>query len=94
MQPFYPSYDPDAKLHDDDIRGIQRLYGKKSKDKKPSGGTTEGTTSSTYPTTVDVGHVDDELCEAAYIDAIITNTDDETYVFKGNNYQHFYTLCQ
>lgn len=28
MQPFYGGYDPKYKLHYDDIRGIQSMYGK------------------------------------------------------------------
>ena len=30
MYPYYHGYDPMFKLHEDDIRGIQSIYGKKS----------------------------------------------------------------
>ncbi|KAK6633359.1 hypothetical protein RUM44_003961 [Polyplax serrata] len=71
MAPYYRGYQPYFELDEDDIRGIQILYGRKSS-KKP---TTE------KPDTV---YDDDDLCSSLSIDTIFTDSKQSTYVFKGD----------
>ena len=78
-------YSPDMKLHGDDIRAIQQLYGKKERE-------TFDDTSSTTPDTLLPGGQLGNLCEdKGKIDAIFGTADDSYYAFKG---QHYYKLNQ
>ncbi|XP_071541370.1 uncharacterized protein [Panulirus ornatus] len=82
MAPFYRGYEPNFLIDNDDIKGIQSLYGKKSARPTPptqrpptdggssGGGSTAG----------------GSLCRDPSIDAIVTMSDKKTYVFKGSEY--------
>ena len=73
------------KLHGDDIRAIQQLYGKKEREIFDD-------TSSTTPDTLLPGGQLGDLCEdKGRIDAVFGTADDSYYAFKG---QHYYKLTQ
>lgn len=85
MAPFYRGYQSNFALDQDDIKGIQALYGKK---------TTRPTPATQPPTKVDGGDsgsggsgggaaAGGRLCQDASIDAIVTMANKKTYVFKG-----------
>jgi len=70
MGPFYKGYDPDLSLTQDDIIGIQRIYGENTQKSTPK--------PSPAPT-------NNELCNSK-IDAIFKTANDETFVFKNDEY--------
>lgn len=78
MAPFYRGFDPTFQLDEDDILGIQALYGSRkqrttvSPDTKPK-------------VTPDFSGSPD-LCQDAAIDAATRTEDGRTYVFKGDFY--------
>ncbi|XP_045581009.1 matrix metalloproteinase-14 isoform X2 [Procambarus clarkii] len=81
MAPFYRGYEPNFIIDNDDIQGIQALYGQKPARPTPAtqrpetGGGPRGG-----------GASGGSLCRDASIDAIVTMSDKETYVFKGTEY--------
>jgi len=91
MAPFYRGYEKDVRLDDDDIRGIQALYGDQSSSNKES--TTRGgigvrtntipTTTTQRPKSKDFDNK--ELCRGN-LDTMVTLKNDITYAFSGNRY--------
>jgi matrix metalloproteinase-14 (membrane-inserted) len=88
MAPFYRGYDPLFELDQDDIQGIQALYGMK-KNKVPSGepddSDFEGSNTPSHrvpaPSAPDVN-----LCKNPKVDTIFNSAEGYTYIFKGNKY--------
>ncbi|KAK7081846.1 putative peptidoglycan binding domain [Halocaridina rubra] len=74
MAPFYRGYQSSFKLDKDDETAIQSLYGER--ESRPAPPTVTPTASSSGGT----------LCADGSIDAIVTMSDKETYVFKGSEY--------
>lgn len=74
MAPFYRGYQRTFKLDADDTSAIQALYGEK--EVRPTPATVPPTASSSGGA----------LCTDGSIDAIVTMSDKETYVFKGSQY--------
>ncbi|XP_040581944.1 LOW QUALITY PROTEIN: stromelysin-3-like [Lepeophtheirus salmonis] len=97
MAPFYRGWNPNLKLHKDDIKAIQALYGAETKGPDPPT-TTPTTTTSTTTTTIstttvkrrflpDVYDPDaPNLCKGSRIDAIFSTEDNSDYAFKGKWY--------
>ncbi|GAB6022882.1 S-methylmethionine permease mmp1 [Chamberlinius hualienensis] len=84
MAPFYKRYEPNMKLHKDDVLGIQTLYGPKTKEsphRRPSYNPSMGYQPSSYPD----DHEEGELCSDSSIDAIFL-MGKETIAFKGEYY--------
>ncbi|KAJ9594898.1 hypothetical protein L9F63_013803, partial [Diploptera punctata] len=84
MAPFYRGYEPYFQLDDDDIQGIQALYGKPTAIVQP-GSVAPTTTTSTRAPVVNTRQ-DDELCNDGTVDTILTSPDGNTYAFKGEHY--------
>lgn len=91
MAPFYRGYDPVFNLHEDDVYGIQALYGKKTKKRPPvrndddedfeeSRPTGKKTPAPKKPTQ------DEDLCKNSKIDAIFASASGETFVFRADKY--------
>ncbi|XP_003491150.1 matrix metalloproteinase-14 isoform X1 [Bombus vosnesenskii] len=82
MAPFYRGYQPYFQLDDDDIQGIQALYGKKSAN---SGGVPTGprygTTTASPPS-----EEDSELCTDPKVDTMFNSAEGHMYAFKGDRY--------
>lgn len=91
MAPFYRGYEKDISLDQDDIAGIQALYGDGESSTRPSVGvgvrTGIVTTTTSRPTTRRPGPSYDntELCKGN-LDTIVTVKNDSTYAFYGNKY--------
>ncbi|KAI4887503.1 hypothetical protein NFI96_017085 [Prochilodus magdalenae] len=80
MAAHYTGYQPNFRLHSDDIKGIQSLYGKRI-----SSTTTDESISTTYPTTTSPfprGEVPDP-CDAK-LDAIMLGPWRKTFAFSGD----------
>ncbi|RXG51136.1 Matrix metalloproteinase-14 [Armadillidium vulgare] len=77
MAAFYRGFEPNFKLHSDDIKAIQSLYGEKKTDLTSNRAGTSSTDTKSFDT---------ELCSDPRFDAIVTMVDRKTYVFKGSNY--------
>ena len=73
MWAYYLGWNTNLRLADDDIKGIQYLYG------PPHG---DGSTTTARP---DDGGEPNSLCDAK-LDAAIQTSDGESYVFSGNSY--------
>jgi len=82
MAPFYRGFEVKPKLNEDDIKGIQALYGKKSGGKSPN----KNSVPLEIDTDVNEIENDSPLCSNSKIDAIVTVKDNTTYVFKGKQY--------
>ncbi|XP_042226891.1 matrix metalloproteinase-16-like [Homarus americanus] len=85
MAPFYRGYKSKFTMDEDDITGIQALYGKKTT--RPTPPTQRPPT----PSASDSGSggsspSESSLCKDSSIDVIVTLPDKETYVFKGSQY--------
>ncbi|KAM4045641.1 matrix metalloproteinase-19 [Anomaloglossus baeobatrachus] len=80
MAPVYAGYRPNFRLHDDDVKGIQALYGKNSRyeEEKQEPVTTVAPTVSPTPTSPMPDPCQDNL------DAMILGPFGKTYAFKGN----------
>ena len=97
MAPFYQGWMDNVKLEEDDILGIESIYGRRktpSNDKpaiftpKPVATTTRPTTAATTtkrPTTA-FKPVRKHLCTDPDFDAVTRTNDGNYYVFKGNQY--------
>ncbi|XP_063224622.1 matrix metalloproteinase-14 isoform X3 [Bacillus rossius redtenbacheri] len=79
MAPFYRGYDANFMLDQDDVQGIQALYGKKS---TPTTTVEKSTPTSTEKTS----NEDPLLCRDGSIDTIFNSAEGATYVFKGDDY--------
>ena len=76
MAPFYRGFETRPKLKEDDIKGIQALYGKASEGNSESENEVE-----------DVRLLEkSKLCDRPKFDAIVTVKDKTTFVFKGSKY--------
>jgi len=83
MAPFYKGWDPALKLEQDDIKGVQAIYGAPSTSGgKPRVDTPIRTKTPTNPTVL---IPTDELC-GSKIDAMVQTSDGTPYVFKGDKY--------
>ncbi|GFQ67428.1 matrix metalloproteinase-24 [Trichonephila clavata] len=80
MAPFYRGYEPSFSLDEDDILGIQALYGRP---RRESSATTPGYKPQATP---DYSGGSPDLCQDAAINAATTTEDGRTYVFKGDYY--------
>ncbi|XP_076254161.1 matrix metalloproteinase 1 isoform X12 [Rhynchophorus ferrugineus] len=86
MAPFYRGYNPIFNLDQDDIDGIQALYGRKtSKSKQPDD--TEPTDESKYtPKSIPGSSSGHGLCEDPKFDTIFNSAEGYTFIFKGDQY--------
>uniref|UniRef100_A0A0P4W0G4 Peptidase metallopeptidase domain-containing protein n=1 Tax=Scylla olivacea TaxID=85551 RepID=A0A0P4W0G4_SCYOL len=84
MAPFYRGYESSFELDQDDIKGIQALYGKKTT--RPTPATQPPTNVAGGDSSSGGGESGGILCRDASIDAIVTLSDKKTYVFKGSQY--------
>lgn len=83
MSPFYSGKKSNVDLHQDDIKAIQALYGKKTNRSTPA----TQPPATQQPTRIDDGRESGgKLCQNASIDAIVTTANKKTYVFKGSQY--------
>ena len=89
MAPFYRGYQAYFELHEDDIQGIQRLYGTKTVQRPPKGGGDDDeydfSGRKTTPATPR-GEEDSTLCSNMKFDTIFNSAEGHTYVFKGQQY--------
>ncbi|XP_013195413.2 matrix metalloproteinase-14 isoform X1 [Amyelois transitella] len=81
MAPFYRGYDPAFQLDQDDIQGIQALYGRKTQ--TDIGG---GAAPAPAPNTPRPSAEDPALCADSKFDTIFNGADGSTFIFKGENY--------
>eukprot|EP00088_Acartia_fossae_P048168 TRINITY_DN5249_c0_g1_i2.p1 TRINITY_DN5249_c0_g1~~TRINITY_DN5249_c0_g1_i2.p1 ORF type:complete len:568 (-),score=109.75 TRINITY_DN5249_c0_g1_i2:168-1871(-) len=96
MAPFYKGWQPNLQLDQDDIRGIQALYGESKPKPSPSPATTPPSTRPTTPSgpiipvptegPSDGNGGEQSLCADPKLDAIFKTMDGTTYVFKGSKY--------
>ncbi|XP_038208860.1 matrix metalloproteinase-14 isoform X10 [Zerene cesonia] len=84
MAPFYRGYDPAFQLDQDDIQGIQALYGHKTQ--LDIGGSLAPNPTIPRVTTQQPSSEDSTLCADPKIDTIFNSADGATFVFKGENY--------
>merc|ERR1712112_345482 len=92
MAPFYRGYDPNLRLEEDDIRGIQALYGSKQERKTSDGatvgvrsGTAPAVTTNSPPPSQPEAEIDNSaLCSRDKVDTIVTMKDSVTYAFLGS----------
>ncbi|XP_050302465.1 matrix metalloproteinase-14 isoform X2 [Anthonomus grandis grandis] len=91
MAPFYRGYNPAFTLDQDDVDGIQALYGKKTTKNTPSVDSDDaGDESHDVPKKVpgpDSGSAPDaSLCKDPSFDTIFNSAEGYTYIFKGDKY--------
>ncbi|CAH1130895.1 unnamed protein product [Ceutorhynchus assimilis] len=91
MAPFYRGYDPTFTLDQDDVDGIQALYGKKTKKPTPSYNNDAGVDESQdvpkkSPGPNEGGTQDTSLCKDPKFDTIFNSAEGYTYIFKGDKY--------
>ncbi|KAL1513726.1 hypothetical protein ABEB36_003098 [Hypothenemus hampei] len=96
MAPFYRGYDPTFDLDQDDIDGIQALYGKKTKNTAKASGSgvvtdSSGSESEDTPKKVPIpgsesSSPDSSLCQDSSFDTIFNSAEGFTYIFKGDKY--------
>lgn len=101
MYPIYRGYIPNLQLHDDDIRGIQALYGSRAPPTRVTTTTTpKSTRTTTYRTPVSFTTLktprptpkfdDNDLCNDPYVDGATVIYNDALLVFQG---LHFACMC-
>ncbi|XP_050729691.1 matrix metalloproteinase-24-like isoform X2 [Eriocheir sinensis] len=83
MAPFYRGYESSFSLDEDDIKGIQALYGKKQARPFPA---TQAPTLSGGGGSSGSGSSDEKLCRDSSIDVAVTMANKKTYMFKGTQY--------
>lgn len=88
MAPFYRGYDPLFSLDQDDIDGIQALYGKKTKTaaKPPSDEEPVDESQHTPKTVKPVSAGSSSLCSDPKFDTIFNSAEGYTFIFKGEKY--------
>ncbi|KAG6453669.1 hypothetical protein O3G_MSEX008266 [Manduca sexta] len=88
MAPFYRGFDPAFQLDQDDIQGIQALYGHKTQTDIGGGSVGGGGLVPSVPraTTQQPSAEDPALCADPRIDTIFNGADGSTFVFKGEHY--------
>ncbi|XP_050353674.1 matrix metalloproteinase-14 isoform X2 [Nymphalis io] len=84
MAPFYRGFDPAFQLDQDDIQGIQALYGHKTQ--IDIGGGAVPNPSIPRITTPQPSAEDPALCADPNIDTIFNSAEGSTFVFKGEHY--------
>ncbi|CAF4783840.1 unnamed protein product [Pieris macdunnoughi] len=84
MAPFYRGYDPAFQLDQDDIQGIQALYGHKSQ--IDIGGGFSQNPKIPRATTQQPASEDPALCSDPSFDTIFNSADGATFIFKGEHY--------
>ncbi|XP_077321170.1 matrix metalloproteinase-18-like isoform X3 [Lithobates pipiens] len=104
MAPTYKGYKTSFQLHPDDIEAIQALYGKPIGKKKPSSGTSEGSSKAVTPAPGKQNitaspksaenkepkkHSIIKLCGDEAIDTFVSTKDGSIYLFKG---EYFWDL--
>ena len=82
MAPFYKGWDVNLRLADDDIQGVQSLYGRNTGNPPVGPGPDPPTGTPTEPKRPPR---DKKLCRSI-IDAFVRTSDDNTYVFSGSEY--------
>jgi len=96
MAPFYRGYDPNLELSDDDVRGIQALYGEKTGGGNSGSNTPPATKRPSVDPSIfvrsggdngDRGTTDNKvLCNTGGLDTMVTLRSRVTYAFLGNQY--------
>ncbi len=97
MAPFYRGFQTRITLNKDDINGIQALYGEKTEKRRPGDDTNEVDSDEEEEEDDSGGNRrrkdededsddNEELCNDASVDAMVTVDDGTTYAFKGNQY--------
>lgn len=88
MAPFYRGYEKDISLAQDDIEGIEALYGERTVDNdigsNRNNNILPSITTSTTTTPAPINNR--ELCNGVKLDTIVTLENDTTYAFVGNKY--------
>ena len=96
MAPFYRGWDPDMKLHPDDIAAIRVLYGEKVVETTtdpsstfftgsfPTGSDTTGTGTDMPVTSRNYDNT--SICSDPYIDSIVRIQDGTSFIFRGGLY--------
>ncbi|XP_070555497.1 matrix metalloproteinase-19-like [Ptychodera flava] len=100
MQPIYPGYNPDLQLHNDDISGIQNLYGRPTGNndesseeqaefptRKPDNGNDESSEEQAEFPTRKPDKPDGEIPDSCTtnFDAVFTDSSGETFAVKGKH---------
>ena len=86
MSPFYISYKADLKLHSDDIKGIEAIYGTSDNILKESVRTPLNTRTIFTPSTNAPSATPSSFICKGYIDTIVTTSMGITYAFLGGKY--------
>ncbi|XP_066258819.1 matrix metalloproteinase-14 isoform X11 [Euwallacea similis] len=89
MAPFYRGYDPTFRLDQDDIDGIQALYGKKTTQTPVIPQDSGVDASDDVPSKVPApggSSPDQSLCQDPSFDTIFNSAEGFTYIFKGDLY--------
>ena len=88
MAPFYRGYEENISLDQDDVRGIQALYGDPDDTTRPSVNVRNGippSTTTSRPVPQGPSYDNTELCKGN-LDTIVTVKNDSTYAFYGDKY--------
>ena len=90
MAPFYRGFEPNLKLHKDDITAIQALYGKKVPRPEPpssgEGGNNNNNGNGGGRPGGGNGRDNAELCRGRGVDTIFQVKNGDFFVFKGDEY--------